>query len=99
MTRVSAVAVTSAGMPVVGTRCTGSDVGLFEPSDAAAVSVPDLPGTTGRVGAGRDRRCGATGATSTTVVRLRADGAGVAGLVETAVPGRSSVLGVRTPPA
>ena len=95
VTRVSAVAVTTSGLPVVGARCTGADVGLFEPASPATASSPDLPapGRWVRVGPS----LGSSGVTATTVLRLQDDGPGVAGLVETSGAGRSSVVAVWDP--
>ncbi len=92
VTRVTAVAVTSAGLPVVGAWCAGTGVGLFEPSDPSAASAEGLPAPTGWVRVGPS--LGAPGVTSTTVLRLQADGTGVVGLVESTGGGRSSVAGV-----
>ena len=95
VTRVSAVAVTSSGLPVLGTRCTGTDVGLFEPADPAGASVPDLPAPDRWVRVGPS--LATTTVTASTVLRLQPDGTGVAGLVETDGAGRSSVVGVWDP--
>ncbi len=91
VTRVSAVAVISSGLPVVGARCTGTDVGLFEPASPATASAPDLPTprTWVRVGPSLP----VAGVTSSTVLRLQDDGSGVAGLVGTSGTGRPTVVG------
>ena len=93
VTRISSIAVTASGVPYVGTRCTGTEVGIFVPDDPSAASTPGLTAPTGgwaRLGP----TLGASGVSATTVLRLQADGGGVTGMVEGSGPGRSSLVGV-----
>ena len=93
VTRVSSVVVTTSGVPYVGTRCTGAQVGIFAPVDASSAAAPGLDAPAGgwaRVGP----TLGASGVSAATVLRLQAAGAGVTGLVEGSGSGRSSIVGV-----
>ena len=93
VTRITSVAVTASGAPVVGAHCTGPQVGIFVPRDASAGVTPDLDAPDGgwsRAGS----TLGAPGVTATTVLRLQAEGAGIAGLVEGSGSADSSIVGV-----
>ncbi len=93
VTRVTSVAVVASGVPYVGTRCTGTQVGVFVPSDGSAGTGPGLTAPAGgwtRVGP----TLGASGVSAATVLRLQAEGAGIAGLVEGSGSGRSSIVGI-----
>jgi hypothetical protein len=93
VTRVTSVAVVASGVPYVGTRCTGAQVGIFLPSEASVAAGPDLDAPAGgwsRVGP----TLGASGVSATTVLRLQAQGTGIAGLAEGSGSGRSSIVGV-----
>ena len=93
VTRITSVVVTTSGLPYVGTRCAGPGVGIFAPAEASAAVAPDLVTPAGgwvRVGP----TLGASGVSAATVLRLQADGTGIAGLVEGTGTGRSSIVGV-----
>jgi len=82
VTRVTSVAVSTGGTPFVGTRCTGTSVGVFVPTSSS--------GGWTRLGP----TLGASGVSAATVLRLTADGPGVDGLVEGSGQGRSSLVGL-----
>lgn len=93
VTRITSVAVTASGVPYVGARCTGTEVGIFVPTDPSASSTSALTAPAG----GWTRSgpiLGSSGVSATTVLRLQADGDGVSGLVEGSASGRSSLVGV-----
>ena len=93
VTRITSVVVATSGLPYVGTRCTGAQVGIFVPTEASAAAAPGLDAPAGgwtRLGPS----LGASGASAATVLRLQSAGGGVAGLVEGSGSGRSSIVGV-----
>jgi hypothetical protein len=82
VTRVTAVALTVSGSPVVGTRCVGSGtVGLFVPSNLSSGWSP-ISGTSD-----------VSGPSTTTVLRLQADAGGVSALVEDTSGGARTLKG------